>query len=354
LAQAAVVIQVFRKFKELDVKTVLFSVIVLLVGFLAMPILAGDGPAVPAVPAVSAATTAPATAPADAAKVVATVGTAKIMAGAVKARWSEEAAGLAKSKGLEGPADLEPKDRELIKKLVLSDLCFTELKNQYFASKHVACSDDEVAAKKKDIEAAALKQGLTVADADAFIKVKLPDAVLREGVMGEKVMAAATTTDKVDSFIKANPAYFNGTKVKASHILINCDMAAPTADQKAAIAKLEKISADIKAGKISFEQAAEDNSDCPSKKQGGDLGEFTFDKMVEPFSEAVFAMKVGEISGVVRSQFGFHIIKLTARTEGKDAPGAAAADVAKKTLGGQLQDELLAMPLKDTPIVVNQ
>jgi parvulin-like peptidyl-prolyl isomerase len=212
-----------------------------------------------------------------------------------------------------------------------------------------------LAAKKAEFEARAQKAGMTLADADTLMKIKFPGDALREIVKDQKIVEAATSPDKAAAYIKAHPDYFNGTTVKASHILIGCDAAASTADQKAAIAKLEKLSADIKAGKISFEQAAKDNSDDRgSKEKGGDLGEFTFARMVEPFSKAAFAMKVGDISGAVRSQFGFHIIKVTARTEGKEQADADASDVAKDLLKAELQDELLAMPLKGTPIVVNQ
>ena len=60
-----------------------------------------------------------------------------------------------------------------------------------------------------------------------------------------------------------------------------------------------------------FAQVAREDSDGPSAPQGGDLGKFTFDKMVKPFSEAAFALKTGGISGVVESKFGFHVIKRT-------------------------------------------
>jgi parvulin-like peptidyl-prolyl isomerase len=310
-----------------------------------MPILAADAPSAPgkAAPG-SAATTTPTTAPADTSKVVATVGAAKITAAAVDAQYNRMIAGAGR--------ELQADEVEPARKQALASLAYTELGNQFIGSKHVACSDDELAAKKKEVEAALKEQNMTLAD--AMSKLRLTDDRLRDIVKANKVVDAATAADKVDLYVKAHPDYFNGTTVKASHILIKCDPAASTADQKAAVAKLEKLSADIKAGKISFEQAAKDNSDCPSKEKGGDLGEFTFARMVEPFSKAAFAMKIGDISGVVRSQYGFHIIKVTARAEGKDPADAGAADVAKGALGAELQDELLAMPLNSTPIVVNQ
>lgn len=59
---------------------------------------------------------------------------------------------------------------------------------------------------------------------------------------------------------------------------------------------------------VSFEKLAEDYSMCPSAQQGGDLGSFSKGMMVKPFEEAVLGLKEGEISGPVKTQFGYHLI----------------------------------------------
>lgn len=85
-------------------------------------------------------------------------------------------------------------------------------------------------------------------------------------------------------------------KIKAAHILVSHEYEA-----KDVLKKLE-------AGE-SFESLARDFSICASAKEGGMLGEFGRGKMVASFEKAAFALQVGEISKIIRTQFGFHIIK---------------------------------------------
>ena len=85
-------------------------------------------------------------------------------------------------------------------------------------------------------------------------------------------------------------------KVKAAHILVKSEDAA-----KAILARLN-------AGE-SFSKLASDLSQCPSGKNGGDLGWFGRGMMVRPFEIAAFELEKGQLSGIVKTQFGYHIIK---------------------------------------------
>lgn len=88
--------------------------------------------------------------------------------------------------------------------------------------------------------------------------------------------------------------------MRASHILVESE------------AQAKQMLADIKSGKLKFEDAARGFSLCPSGKQGGgDLGEFGKGQMVKPFEDACLSLKAGEISGLVKTQFGWHLIKRT-------------------------------------------
>ncbi len=136
---------------------------------------------------------------------------------------------------------------------------------------------------------------------------KVKEDMLVNFAMGKALESVKPATDdEVKKFFEENKERFQkGESVNASHILVD--------SEEKATELLEKINA----GEISFEDAARAESSCPSKENGGNLGEFTRGQMVKEFDEAVFAMEVGEIRGPVKTQFGFHLIKLCAKNEAK-------------------------------------
>ena len=88
-------------------------------------------------------------------------------------------------------------------------------------------------------------------------------------------------------------------QIRASHILVKTEEEA------------KQILEILEQGKKSFEQIALERSSCPSKKKGGDLGFFGRQQMVREFENAAFKLKKGEVSQPVKTQFGWHIIKMT-------------------------------------------
>ena len=87
--------------------------------------------------------------------------------------------------------------------------------------------------------------------------------------------------------------------MRASHILVSTEVEA------------KRILEEIKTNQSSFEESARAFSMCPSKKQGGDLGEFGKGQMVKPFEDACLKLKVSELSSPIKTEFGWHLIKRT-------------------------------------------
>jgi peptidyl-prolyl cis-trans isomerase C len=90
-------------------------------------------------------------------------------------------------------------------------------------------------------------------------------------------------------------------KASARHILVATE------------AECLKLKSDIEGGK-DFEQIARQHSKCPSGKRGGDLGEFFRGQMVPEFDQVVFEKEVGKVHGPVKTQFGYHLVEITKRT----------------------------------------
>jgi peptidyl-prolyl cis-trans isomerase D len=119
--------------------------------------------------------------------------------------------------------------------------------------------------------------------------------------------------DEVKKYYDDNAAKFQGNEQRrASHILIAFGVSATPEQKQQAKAKAEEILAQIKKDPSKFEQLAVKNSQDPgSAVKGGDLGSFGRGAMVKPFEDAAFSMKVNQVSGLVESEFGYHIVKVT-------------------------------------------
>ena len=118
---------------------------------------------------------------------------------------------------------------------------------------------------------------------------------------------------ELKTYYEQNAARLAGLEERrASHILINADKGASAAERDAARAKAQALLAEVQKSPNQFAELARKNSqDTGSAAKGGDLDFFGRGAMVKPFEEAAFALKKGETSGVVETEFGFHIIRLT-------------------------------------------
>ena len=146
---------------------------------------------------------------------------------------------------------------------------------------------------------------------------ELPEIVKAEVVVfnPDVVEARIVVSDAdIKAYYDQNLArYKTDEQRRASHILIAAGKDAPAADKAAAKAKAEKILAQLRKSPNDFAKLAKENSQDPgSAERGGDLDFFGKGMMVKPFEEAAYALKEGEISEVVQSDFGFHSIRLTA------------------------------------------
>lgn len=140
----------------------------------------------------------------------------------------------------------------------------------------------------------------------------------------------AVLDERAKDVYKAEPKRFEiAEEVKVSHILI--------ANGAGAREKAQAILEEIKAGKNFSELAKEKSADPGSAAKGGDLGMFGRGRMVKPFEDAAFQLKAGELSDVVETQFGFHVLKVTER---KDA-GMRPYEEVRETLHAEVLQKIL-------------
>ena len=125
----------------------------------------------------------------------------------------------------------------------------------------------------------------------------------------DKITAGKVTISdaSVEEFYNNNPQMFEN--VHASHILITSKPGDSDEMKAEAKRKIEEIAEQIKAGS-DFAELAKTESACPSSARGGDLGTFGKGQMVPSFEEAAFALEAGQVSDIVETQFGYHIIKV--------------------------------------------
>ena len=215
---------------------------------------------------------------------------------------------------------IAPSDRKQIKKELLETLINRELLYQESQKKgfvvHPAELDSEFEsikarfANQQGFQQALKDMNITEADFKDQVKRGLSIQKLLEKELYEKL---AVTDEETRSFYDNNPHYFEKPEqVRASHILIK--MAEDDDEEKKAAAKqkIEEIQEKIQAGE-DFERLARTYSEGPSRTQGGDLGYFDRRKMVKPFSDAAFRLQPGEVSPIVKTRFGYHIIKVVDR-----------------------------------------
>lgn len=169
---------------------------------------------------------------------------------------------------------------------------------------------------------------------DETDEYKMIIANAEKDILGQLAMRnimkdATVTAEEVKEYYDTNTEKFaHGPAVHAKHILVDKE------DECKSI--LEKI----ENGEKTFEDAAKEFSNCPSKAQGGDLGEFSRGQMVKEFEDAAFDAEIGKIVGPVKTQFGFHLIKVEGKHDATTASFEEVKDQIEKMLLSKKQGDV--------------
>ena len=151
----------------------------------------------------------------------------------------------------------------------------------------------------------------------------MKEELLTKFAISRAIENVKVTDEEAKKFYDENPDTFvSGKTVNASHILVDSEE------------KASEIKADIEAGKITFADAAKQFSSCPSRENGGELGTFGQGQMVKEFEDAAFSAEIGTVTAPVQTQFGFHLILVTDKSE--------SSVMAFEDVKDQLKDQLLS------------
>ena len=222
------------------------------------------------------------------------------------------------------PAFVEQYKKQL-RQQVAEKMIVEQLLDEKVKAVGIVVTEEEVINQIKKM-ASAQKPPLSLEDFKVLIEAygKSFDEVkqrTQRGLGYQKLMEAQwadrikVTEDDAKKYYSENTKEFKiPEQVRASHILIKSAPTDPNTDpneaKAKARAKTEGLLKQIKGG-ADFAELARANSDCPSSKQGGDLNFFSSGQMVPAFEKAAFELKVGQVSDIVETRFGYHIIKVT-------------------------------------------
>ena len=243
---------------------------------------------------------------------------------------------IASNQGRPIPAE----QRDQILRSLLDQLVVYTLLNQEAKARGLTATDAEIEAKLQQVRQQFPTQELfdkALKERNMTVEGFKHDA--RMDVNATKVMEAELSTipgpsdAEAKDFYTKNPNDFKQEEaVRASHILIKVDPSADAATKAKAKATIGSVLKKAKAGQDFGKLAQEYSQDQGSAAQGGDLNYFPKAQMLPEFSNAAFAMQPGQISDVVTTQYGYHIIKLTDRKPGRVVPFEEAAPQIKQFL----------------------
>jgi len=202
--------------------------------------------------------------------------------------------------------------KEVLENLINRELLFQESQRKGIEVDEAAINEQVMTLKKRFPSEAEFKSALMKANlSEAAIKAQIKRGLaIQQFIDAHIAQKAAVSDQEIKAFYESRPALFKQPEqVRASHILIKVEPQADESQKATARNKIEEIQQRLQKGE-DFAALAQEFSQCPSSAKGGDLGYFRRGQMVKPFEEAAFALRPGEVSDVVETRFGYHLIKV--------------------------------------------
>jgi peptidyl-prolyl cis-trans isomerase C len=216
----------------------------------------------------------------------------------------------------------EDEDRENIYRDTVDSLVNTKLLTLFLIRQKVPVAPEKIEEAVEQLKQELKKDGQDLATALLQNGISLDDIrkEYENRLRWQEYVKSRGSEATLRKFVADHRDLFNGTMIRASHILIKVEPNASDAVKEKAKQKLASVKKEIEGGTITFAAAANKYSEDPANVggAGGDLDYFTLSSgLIEPFSDVAFKLKKGMISDPVETPFGFHLIQVTDRKEGK-------------------------------------
>jgi len=209
------------------------------------------------------------------------------------------------------PARMPEIKRSLVERLIQQELLLQESRRSGIVIEPTAVEEQVATMRERFPSESEFKQALAKIDTTLpQLRTQIERRLAVQSLLDQQILSKVTVTpEESKAFYDNNPNYFKQPdQVRARHILIKADPEADEAELKEARQKIVVIEERVQAGE-DFAELARELSEGPSAAKGGDLGFFERRQMVKPFADAAFALKPGEVSGIVQTRFGYHLIK---------------------------------------------
>jgi peptidyl-prolyl cis-trans isomerase C len=239
---------------------------------------------------------------------------------------------------------------------VVSDMIDDVLLRQFLRQHGPKIDPTEIDRHLKALSESLARQGKTLND--FYRETNQTEAQVRESwttlLQLSGYVKQHVTDEQLRQYYLANKDCFDRVEVRVSHVVVRVGPGAAATERAAAQEKLQALRAEIVAGKVSFADVAKKHSQCPTAPQGGDLG-FIVRKgmgMDESFCKAAFALKVGEVSGVVETEYGVHLILVTDRKPGTPSTFEKCLDDVRDQFTDDFRVELVGRLRKQAQIQI--
>lgn len=268
--------------------------------------------------------------------------------------WGELEAILKERSG--AAAQVTPEQRRELEREAVSMLIDEKIFQQFIKVNGPRVPESEITKWMADLETSLKGQGHTLKE--FYAERGLTPAQFREQLIyklqwDEYVKQHLSEADVV-KYYNENRDFFDQVTVQACHIVIRFVPNASEVEKQAARAKLQAARQEIVAGKIEFGEMAKKISQCPSAARGGFIGEFPRKfALEENFAKAAFALKVDEVSDVVQTDYGMHLIKVTARRANRTTTFEKVQQEVREFASEEMRHGLLEQQRKTAKVEVH-